>query len=713
MSDLKLAKKLEKQRKASKQGLTAQYQNTDSCFSFYNGDMMDYKDRIQFVDPEGRRKRALVHFNKVQPNVDTVVGFMAQNRRKASFIARMSSSAGQQLYSKNMNALYDYHRENENADQVETEQDADMMICGYGATETDLSYIAGNATTDPNGEILKVRIHPKKVGWDARSRSKNLLDARWAFYWDDYDLKEALELFQGSVEEDFTRVGEEDQDNSGYEYNPWGGLYDKIRLEDCVEWAIKDEDMVRVYNHQWYEYETFYKAENPIYEATDPMDALFFKARLDVIKSEIKSQSPEGLETEDMFEFDPVAQVLVFDEATKRKLVQDFGELIQPVGFKRKVFKTAVYSGNHIFATFKSISQQGFSIKFKTGIYNEQGQFWTGMVNPMMEPQKYQDKALTELLFTIAANSKGGVMVEEDAVEDIDDFSSKWSKTDAVITVASGALGNGKIQQKAQGAVPTGLEGIIQLTAQSISDNGVNPEFMGNMREDAQSGILYKRQIRQCISKMARYFDSITLYQKEDARLHGDLIPVWIENNEGQWVRITGEDGADEFEQITKDMLAPEYDVSIQEAQKTPEDQQETAILLGGMADKYLSIGDAATAKAIHAESIRFLPLDGDVRNRIVQFLQPQEEDPRIAQLQAIIEQLQSEAAQAEVNKKNADAKYSEARAIQTMANIEAIKAKIPQTNAQTVKTLEEARKTAAETHMAENAPDENISVGV
>jgi len=63
------------------------------------------------------------------------------------------------------------------------------------------------------------------------------------------------------------------------------------------------------------------------------------------------------------------------------------------------------------------------------------------MVNPMMEPQKYKNKALTEMMFTIAANSKGGVMIEEDAVEDIADFESKWAKTDAVIRVNSWRIG--------------------------------------------------------------------------------------------------------------------------------------------------------------------------------------------------------------------------------------------------------------------------------
>ena len=80
--------------KISKRGLGNQYNNTEACQSFYNGNMMTYEDKIQFVDSSGSRKRATVKFNKVQSNVDSVVGFMAQNRRQAKFMARVKASAG-------------------------------------------------------------------------------------------------------------------------------------------------------------------------------------------------------------------------------------------------------------------------------------------------------------------------------------------------------------------------------------------------------------------------------------------------------------------------------------------------------------------------------------------------------------------------------------------------------------------------------------------
>lgn len=696
MDDKTISDKFHKQREISKRGLSQQYENTETAYSFYNADQMTYSDRIQFEDTWGRKRRATVNFNKVQQNVDSVVGFMAQNRRQATFIAYLNEDQGQQLYSKNMNALYDYHRQNTNADQLESEQDLDMMVAGYGAIDTDLSYVIGNATTMPNGEIIKEKLDATCVYWDPSAKNGNLLDSRWAGYWKDYELKDALELFQGSEQEDFEQVAEDEPSDTGYVFNPYGGIYDKIKLMNTVEWTSKEQEMVRVYNHQWMEYETFYKAANPLYTATDPMDAMFMKLKLDGIKAEI--ELPGDTKEEDMFEFDPTADPLIFDEATKRKLVKEFGAQIQPIPFTRKVFYTSVISGEHVFTWFKSVCQQGFSIKFKTGTWNRSRKMWMGMVNSMMEPQKYYNKALTELMFTIAANSKGGVMIEEDAVEDIADFETKWAKTDAVIKVTSGALAAGKIQEKTKGALPTGLENIIQLADANISANGVDPSFLGQTNSD-ETGVLYKRRIRQVVAKMARYFDSGTLYQKEDARLCGDLIRVWVENNQGQWVRITGSDGAEQFKQISEDMLAPQYDVSIQEAAQSSEEKQETAILLGTYSDKLLAVGDAASGKAFLAESLQYLRLDGDVRNRLTQILQPKDQiDPQqFQQMQQQLQLLQQYIQTGEMDKTKSETQKNLATAAKTLKDADISMAQVPKIHAETIKTIEEARHTGVE----------------
>jgi hypothetical protein len=713
MDKATVAQKFKKQKEISKRGLSQQYENTETAWSFYNADQMTYSDRIQFEDTWGRKRRAIVNFNKVQQNVDSVVGFMAQNRRQAVYIARVNQNQGQQLYSKNMNALYDYHRERTNADQIESMQDLDMMVNGYGAIDTELSYDIGHATTMPNGDISKKHIDPSCVYWDTSAKSKNLLDARWCGYWEDYELKDALSLFQGSEESDFEQVSDDEPSDGGYIFNPYGGIYSKIKLTNTVEWTSKESEMVRVYDHQWMEYETFYKAQNPLYVAQTPEDAMFIKLKLDGIKAAI--EYPGDTKAEDMFEFDPSAEILVCDEKTKRALVKEFGGIVEPVPFKRKVFYTAVVSGSHVFTWFKSVCQQGFTIKFKTGVWNRNRKMWTGMVNPMMEPQKYYNKALTELLFTIAANSKGGVYIESDAVEDIADFEQKYAKTDGVCVVNPGTLAAGKIQDKARPALPTGLDAILQFADQNIAANGVDPSFLGNIDKEDTSGILYKRRIRQVISKFANYIDSGTLYQKEDARLMADLIRVWVENNRGEWVRITGEDGADEFVQIIEDMLAPEYDVSIQEASQSSEEKQETAIMLTQAAQNLLGVGATQQGLAFLSESLQFYRLDGDVRTRLTQVLQPKDTiDPQqVALMQQQLQQLQQLVQTGQTEKTQSETQKNLAIAAKTMKDAQLTEIQMPKVQAETAKTLEEAKRTAIESDRAMDVSNNEVSLNI
>lgn len=688
-----IATQFKRHLNVTKKGLSEQYDNTITCQQFYAGDTMSYQDKIGFIDAQGQRKRAMVQFNKVKPNVDAVSGFMSQNRQQAKYLARINQEPVQQLFSRYSNSLKDYVRENQNADQIESQQDHDMLIGGYGATDTDMSYIAGNATKDPNGEILKVRLDPRCVGWDPTAKAKNLTESRWAYYWEDYDIDEALDLFMDSDEEDFEAITESPAETS-YQYNPYGGRYDKIREQISVEWVNEQEKRVRVYNYQWFEYETFYRAKNPLFLSSDPYVVSRFQMELELISHEIETTRKEN-DYGDMFDFDYRQETLTFDAETKAKLVKAFGTAIKPHAFKRKAFYTCVISGSHVFTCFRSIHQQAFSIQFKTGFFDANRRIWIGMVNSMMEPAKYYNKALTEFMFTIASNSKGGVMVERTAIEDVADFEKKYAKTDAVIVVNDGALTKCQIQPKDKPLTDSGLSNLIQLTDAAISDtSGVDPSFLGSAENKQETGILFKRRIRQIISTMANYMDSVTLYAKCDARLLLDFLRVWATNNDGEIFRIIGQDGKDQYAQISADKFAAQYDVTIQEAPQTPEDKEETATLISDMGDKLLQVGDAVTAKALYIVGLDFLNIDGDARQRMVEALQPKQPqiDPRAVQaLQQELEQAKSKIVQADVENKQSETALNVQKIAESKANSHL-------KTTQSAKTLEEAQRTDVET---------------
>lgn len=680
-SDTEIATQFKKHRQSTQRGLAKQYANTKSMAAFYAGDFMDYKQPIQFSTLAGQRKKALVCFNEVKPYVNAVKGFAAQNRRRAKYSARVQAEPLQYQYSTYANAYSDYLLDQANADQVKTQQDGDMLIAGYGGVETALTYGEGHATRDPNGEMLMGRLDPLNVGWDPFAKQSNLLDARWVFYDKTYDLDEAKDLFDASSD-DFEQADDDEvTQDSGYEWYARGGRYNKIK-EGPFDWADEKANLVKVSFYQWMEFETFYRADNPIYTLKNPQAIQLAAMQLDVIAQELNKP-----ENEDMFTFDPRAEILNFNDKIKARLLQHFGKFITCYPFKRKVFYTAVLSGKHVFTKFRNQCQQGFTIKFKTGDYDAKNKIWTGMVNTMKDPVLYFNKALTELMFIIGANSKGGVMYEKGSIEDIQDFEAKYAKTDAAVEVAEGALAEGRIKPKREPYNPSGYEEILQIASDSIVRvNGIDKSFLGSSENKDETGILQKRRIKQVVSLLACYFDSITLFEKEHARMVLDFMKILAANNDGGLFRILGQNGKEAFAKIAADKFVAEYDVVITEAPQSPEDKQEFANVITQVGDKLAAVGDVTTAKAIYAIGMKYLPLDQEDLQHLIQILMPQDQqiDPAyVQQLEQQLQALMSEVTQADVKEK--------------MSTMLLNLAKVGETKAKTFKTQQEGMQTGIE----------------
>lgn len=692
-SDAAIIKKFKTDWRTDSAGLQRQFDNTREAQAFYAGDFMNYRDNIQFNVTTGTKKRALVQFNKVKPYVNAVKGFMAQNRRTVKYTAQIDEDQLQRLYSQYTNSLKDYVRAKADADQVETQQDGDMLINGYGAIETAMTYGDGHASTDPNGQIVMGRLDPLMVCWDAYAKAPNLTDARRVFYQKDYELDEAMELFDDHIEEHYDEAADHDLgEDKGYVYYERGGAYNQIK-ETSVEWSDRQNKMVKVYFYQWYEYENYYRADNPLKNLKNPQSQMLASQQLEVLAQEANERSEKDGEL-DLFQMEPKAEILTFDGTTKKELEKTFGKYIEVFKYRRKVFYSAVLSKDWVFTKFKNPCQQGFSIQFKTGDYDSKNKIWTGMVNSMKEPMLYYNKALTELMFIIASQSKGGVIVERSAVQDVQEFEQQYAKTDAVIVVEDGALGKGQIQDKTRPSVPTGYENIVTLCDAAISDvNGIDKSFLGSSENKNDTAALQSRRIKQVQSSLACYFDSGTLFQKLNGRLLLDFMRIYAQNNDGGLFKIIGEDGRNQFLKISADKLVPEYDVSLEEAAIGPEEKQEKALLITQMADKLLAVGDIQTAKTLYAIAVKYLEVGGDDMQKVMQVLMPQgpQIDPAyVQQLEQQVQQLMSEGNKAQLQKLISEGTLNMARAGE-------IDVKNLKTKAETAKTVEEAHQTGIE----------------
>lgn len=675
ISDADLLKQYKEHKKISKGGLSRQYKNTRTCQAFYAGDTMSLTGRVSYRDDQGAMKYALCQFNKVKPYVNATRGFLLQTRNTVKFSARAQKQI-QQFYSEYANHYHDYNRDNCRANQIEAKQDLDMLVNGYGITDTFLTFGVGYASRNPDGEIGMMRLDPNKYWWDPSARETNLIDRGWDGYTKEYFLDEAKDLFDAE-EDDFEKALQDD--NGEYDYNPQGGV--KNLIKDYYDFADFEEKIINVDFYQWREIETYYRGYNPIYDQTDPEAVLNLKAFMDSVKAE----------TEDEY-FDPKAEILNCSEATKEKL-SDLE--IDSTAYKRNCYYSAVISGKKIFTKYKNISQDGFTRKVKTGDFDEKNKIWVGMVNAMIEPQKYFNKAITEFLYTIASAAKGGVMYEENAIEDIVAFEANYLKPDANVEVAANALTEGRIKPKREAYSPTGVEHIIELTNAAFPDvTGLPNGFLGSMESGSETAALQRQRIRQAVNTLACYVDSILLYQTEHARLMLDLMKELASFGGDRQFRLYDEEGEAQLVPVKPDHFVNEYDIDIEEAPDTELEKTERMQSLVEMGTLLLSAGDPS-GKALFGLAIEDMPLDARQKSKALESLMPEEIDPmEHAMLKQKVQELQGIIQSGQLQKVQSETVLNQAKTEETRAKAR----KVP---VEAVKVMEEAKKTAKETSLA------------
>lgn len=624
-SKKKILEQFQSHYNISKYGCRNQWRHIEECRSFYNGDYMNYRDDVLYGRGNSRRIKE-VSFNRVKPYVNSVVGFFAQQRQKPCYQAQIPTTKEQAAYSDYLNGYSDYIRENSNSDQMETRQDLDLIVGGIGCTDTAITTKEGIASRLPGGEVLEERVDMLQVGYDPESSYPNILDSRWVYRAKDYDVEEAEELF-GKEEEDFDFV-EADDNIHDYQYNPYGGITDKIGYE----WADPERRLVRVYFYQWFDVENFYRVENPILTA-DPATANMLALAFSGIEQD---------QSDETFMFDPEAKVLTITKEIKSQVKEIFDSFdipFEPLVEKRKAYYTAIISGNKVFDAYKSVTQQGFTLKFKTGDRNETDRVWTGLVASMRDPQRYYNKSLTELMLIIASNSRGGVMYEEDAISNIQEFERNYARTAAAVKVNSGAISGGKIRSKAEPQLPTGYENILQLSGAALTQvTGIDESFFGAIAGGNETAMLQRQRIKQATTTLACYMDSIVLYTKEQARMMLSFIRLLAESNEGAYFNTKDDEGNIIYEVISPEYLVDEYDIIIGEAPDSATQKEyytQTLITLG---QSMQAIGDPRYSQ-IFALAVKQMPLPERDKAAITKVLTEEQADPEKQQMQAAMEQ--------------------------------------------------------------------------
>ena len=523
-----IVKRVHKARRLADKSQSYWRREARQDFAFLAGDQWTTEEKSALEE----LRRVAVVFNRIEPTIESIAGHEVNNRQAVKYVPRQP----QQDASVNdlLTSAANWVRDQCDAEDEESDSFTDMLACGVGVTETTLDY-----ENNPDGEVIINRLDPITVRWDPAARKRNLVDAAWVQHDRKMRLSDIRSEWPEKADEltaaavDTLEVESEDEPHNATD----APYYKNDQRADEV-----DRQYRTVICHQWYDTVPFWRVLDPI--------------------------------TGEMLEVDQ-QQFDVLQQAAQKGFTPP---PTQSVKLKRRVYRTAYVCDNVLLDEMESLSQKGFSLNFMTGRRDRNRATWYGVVRPMRDPQRFANKYLTQLEALFRSNAKGGLLIEEDAVDNFRELEERWAQQDSVIKLNPGALMQGKIQPKPISPVPPGPERLLEFSILSIRDvTGVNLEALGLAdREQAASLELQRRE--SALTILAPLFNSLRRYRKVQGRLLADLIVRYI--SDGRLIRITQGDGTEQSVPLLRMPETLDYDVVVDSSSNAPDQKRQTFAVL-------------------------------------------------------------------------------------------------------------------------------------
>lgn len=568
-------------------------QEAQEDYDFVSGDQ--WADEDKQVLREEMRPAAV--FNRVGPVIDAISGQEVSNRQEVMYYPReMGDAAANEV----LTAAAQWVRDNCDAADEESDAFLDSIICGVGVTETKLSY-----DMNLDGDIVVERVDPMEMWPDARAKKRNFADARNVLRAKDYSVEEFEEMWPDA---DLQTEG------SPTEWNAETPDLDPVindpdsRYEGLNNGKTgKQNKFIRVVEYQWYEREEVFRVRDP---------------------------QTGQIATMDKAEFGQV-RVQLAQFGMKLKRGRDYTKQ------KKRVYKRAFLAGATVLECGDAPVQKGFSYNFMTAKRDRNNNTWYGIVRAMKDPQRWANKFFSQILNIINSNSKGGVMYQSGAIDDIRAFEKNWALPNGNVEVTN----LDQVREKPQSKFPVGIDRMMEFTISSIRDvTGVNLEMLGLANRD-QAGVLENARKEAGLTILATTFDALKRYRKMQGRTMLDFIQEYI--SDGRLIRVVGQEGAQYVPLIRTPGLI-EYDVIVDDSPESPNQKQQ---IWGVIQSMMPVIMETPASHQLLLEAIKYSPLPSSLVAKVQQIMQqgsePSEADKLEAQReQAEIKKLESEAAE-------------------------------------------------------------------
>lgn len=507
-------------------------------------DATDWYDMVanhQWAEDDERilkeQNRPTVSFNRVAPMIKAVCGLEVNNRQGVVYLPRKLGVSEPQEMITNAGK---WVRDECHAEDEESEAFRDLLICGEGWTETRMDF-----DEDPTGKIVKERIDPLEMGVNKGAFRSNYIDARMVYRireMDPDDVRALLKLPDTVLDQaldakwlpDMVTPADGGQGNKkDFPAKTRAGvrasgrtLLKKVRIIQCQYWRREPIMMVATNND-----------EEPKAMSLDDFE--IFKKRAEQINAAAQTNPElEGINYK-------AAQ-------TSRKMYYECfigAKILDKQPLKMGMFQFSVMTGER----------------------DKKKKYFYGMVKDLMDPQRWSNKFLSQIMHHININAKGGLLAETDAFVNQKNAERDWADPTKIVFVKPGSLGKGKVKERTAIPLPPGLEQLMTFAISSIRDvSGINLELLGQADRE-QAAILEQQRRQSAMTTLATMFDSLRKYRKHDGRLL--LHFIWM-LPEGTLIRIVDK-GEIRYIPLMKDSENIEkYDIIIDQAPTSPDQKQ-------------------------------------------------------------------------------------------------------------------------------------------
>lgn len=460
---------------------------------------------------------APITFNRIAPMVDAVAGAEINNRHETKFYPREMGDIG---VNELLTNAAKWVRDECDAEDEETDAFFDNVVCGMGWTETRMDY-----EENEQGDVVIDRVDPLEMAVDPAARKRNAADAKYLRRRRSYTKEEFKEEHPEwyalcSASED----GDEDGVSTSH-----GSSGDDYAEDDGNNETMDTERQYKVSEYQWFERETVFVVADPT-------------------TGQAVTMGPEKF-------------------GRIKEKFQEMGVELQHAERKARRYYRAFACGNRVLEV-EPLDKEEFTYKCITGKRDRNRGTWYGIVKAMIDPQRWANKWMTQILHILNTNAKGGILAETDAFEDPSVAEEEYAMPNSITWMKSGAVAAGKVQNKPQPPYPQGLDRLMTMAVTSIRDvTGINQELLG-MADKNQPGILEAQRKEAGYAILAMFFDSLRRYRKMHGRLLLKFIRMHI--SDGRLIRVIGDNGLNQYVPLVYQDDVAEYDVIVDEAPSGP-----------------------------------------------------------------------------------------------------------------------------------------------